>query len=61
MTDSDPNIADIAFATGYENASHFCRAFKRLTGMTPRDYRRGPGLKHRRRACCPRQDLAALS
>ncbi|EGV18664.1 AraC family transcriptional regulator [Thiocapsa marina] len=39
MADSDLNIADIAFAAGYENASHFCRAFKRLTGMTPRDYR----------------------
>jgi AraC-like DNA-binding protein len=39
MADSGLNIADIAFAAGYENASHFCRAFKRLTGMTPRDYR----------------------
>ncbi len=41
MADSDLNIADIAFAAGYENAPHFSRAFKRLTGMTPRDYRRG--------------------
>ena len=32
--------ADIAFSAGYDNAPHFCRAFKRLTGMTPRDYRR---------------------
>jgi AraC-like DNA-binding protein len=39
MADSDLNIADIAFAAGYENAPHFSRAFKRLTGMTPRDYR----------------------
>lgn len=42
MADSDLNIADIAFAAGYENAPHFSRAFKRLTGMTPRDYRGGP-------------------
>ena len=41
MVDSDLNIADIAFAAGYENAPHFSRAFKRLTGMTPRDYRCG--------------------
>jgi AraC-like DNA-binding protein len=41
MADSDLNIADIAFAAGYENAPHFSRAFKRLTGMTPRDYRCG--------------------
>jgi AraC-like DNA-binding protein len=39
MADSDLNIADIAVAAGYENAPHFSRAFKRLTGMTPRDYR----------------------
>jgi AraC-like DNA-binding protein len=42
LADSDLNIADIAFAAGYENAPHFSRAFKRLTGMTPRDYRRAP-------------------
>jgi AraC-like DNA-binding protein len=41
MADSDLNIADIAFAAGYENAPHFSRAFKRLTGRTPRDYRCG--------------------
>jgi len=41
MADSDMNIADIAFAAGYENAPHFSRAFKRLTGMIPREYRGG--------------------
>ncbi len=41
LADSDLNIADIAFAAGYDNAPHFSRAFKRLTGMTPRDYRCG--------------------
>jgi AraC-like DNA-binding protein len=39
MADSDLNIADIAFAAGYDNPPHFSRAFKRLTGITPRDYR----------------------
>jgi AraC-like DNA-binding protein len=39
LADSDLNIADIAFAAGYDNAPHFSRAFKRLTGMTPREYR----------------------
>jgi AraC-like DNA-binding protein len=45
LVDSDLNIADIAFATGYENAPHFSRAFKRLTGMTPRDYRGALALR----------------
>jgi AraC-like DNA-binding protein len=49
LADSDLNIADIAFAAGYDNAPHFSRAFKRLAGMTPRDYRCAPGLTHRRR------------
>lgn len=40
MADPDLNIADIAFAAGYENATHFSRTFKRLTGMTPRAFRR---------------------
>ena len=60
MVDSDLNIADIAFAAGYENASHFCRAFKRLTGMTPRDYRCAPGLTHRRRADAHGNTLGAV-
>jgi len=41
LADPRLNITDIAFAAGYVNAPHFHRAFKRLTGMTPRDYRRG--------------------
>ncbi len=32
-------IVDVAFAAGYENPQHFSRAFKRLAGLTPRDYR----------------------
>jgi AraC-like DNA-binding protein len=32
-------IIDIAYAVGYEDPSHFSRAFKRLAGMTPREFR----------------------
>jgi len=41
LADLQLNISDIAFAAGYDNAPHFSRAFKRLTGITPRDCRRG--------------------
>jgi AraC-like DNA-binding protein len=34
-------IIDIAYAVGYEDPSHFSRAFKRLAGMTPREFRDG--------------------
>lgn len=40
LADPSLNIIDIAHAAGYGNAPHFSRAFRRLTGMSPRDYRR---------------------
>ena len=43
LADPALNITDIALAAGYDNPSHFSRAFKRITGMTPRDYRRATG------------------
>lgn len=33
-------IIDIAMASGYENPQHFSRAFRRISGMSPRTYRR---------------------
>jgi AraC-like DNA-binding protein len=36
-TDAPSN--DVAKAVGYSDASHFARAFRRLTGLSPREYR----------------------
>jgi AraC-like DNA-binding protein len=36
---SDAGITEIALAVGYNNISHFNRFFRRLMGMTPREYR----------------------
>jgi AraC family transcriptional regulator, positive regulator of tynA and feaB len=33
-------IAEIAFATGFRDISHFNRLFKRCNGLSPRDFRR---------------------
>ena len=45
-------IADIAFAAGFRDISHFNRLFKRINGTSPRDFRRAsmpdPGLKRPR-------------
>jgi AraC family transcriptional regulator len=48
LTRSELSLAEIALACGFSDQSHFTRAFRRLTGMPPRQYRmrsdgRGPG------------------
>ena len=35
------NIQDVAEQTGYTDVAHFSRTFKKLTGQTPGDYRKG--------------------
>jgi AraC family transcriptional regulator len=37
---SDATLAEIALSAGFADQSHFCRVFKRLTGVTPANYRR---------------------
>ena len=40
LTTSDAPISEIALAAGFFDQSHFARAFKLLTSMTPNQYRR---------------------
>lgn len=40
LGNKDVKIIDVAFSMGYNDPSHFSRAFRRLTGVSPRDYRR---------------------
>lgn len=39
LTNPRVKIIDTALAVGYDDPSHFSRAFKRLAGLTPRQYR----------------------
>jgi AraC-like DNA-binding protein len=39
LTNPKFKIIDIAYALGYEDPSHFSRAFRRTSGLTPRDFR----------------------
>jgi AraC family transcriptional regulator len=40
LAGSDASIAEIAGAAGFSHQAHFCRVFKRQTGMPPSAYRR---------------------
>jgi transcriptional regulator GlxA family with amidase domain len=40
LESADTNVDDISWRIGYEDVGFFRRLFKRLTGLTPRDYRR---------------------
>lgn len=39
MLDIRLNVKEISIACGYNDATYFCRVFKRVTGMTPSEYR----------------------
>ncbi|MBP2511668.1 MULTISPECIES: helix-turn-helix transcriptional regulator [Agrobacterium] len=39
LRDSDSKIIDVAFAAGYADPAHFSRAFRRIAGVTPRQFR----------------------
>lgn len=40
LADSTSSVTDIALSTGFDGASYFGKVFRRLTGHTPRAYRR---------------------
>ena len=44
LRESDETALNIALEVGYEDPSHFSRAFKRIAGVSPREYRRQHAL-----------------
>ncbi len=39
LRDTEARIIDVAFSSGYTDPAHFTRAFRRISGITPRDFR----------------------
>ena len=48
LGDPEIKIIDVAFSAGYEHPQHFTRAFRKYTGITPRQYRRSLLVEHSR-------------
>ena len=47
LAGTDDSILHIANGVGYENSSKFAEAFKKMTGLLPKDYRKVAGCKPR--------------
>jgi AraC-like DNA-binding protein len=39
LRNTDAKIIDVAFCSGYTDPAHFTRAFRRISGVTPREFR----------------------
>ena len=39
LRDTDAKVIDVAFSSGYTDPAHFTRAFRRVSGITPRAFR----------------------
>lgn len=45
LRDTDSKIIEIAFSSGYTDPAHFSRAFRRIAGITPRQFREKSRLR----------------
>ena len=43
LSDTEETVQNLSEQLGYRNVTHFCRQFKRLTGMTPSQFRASRG------------------
>ena len=57
MAYTETSLTDVALAAGFADQSHFSRSFRRLTGVTPADWRKA----HKRPSFSDRGVLASCS
>ena len=48
LLESSLPISEISLQVGYTNFSHFTQTFRKMTGVTPSDYRRSQGNTRRK-------------
>lgn len=46
LRNTDLRLSEIAFAVGYKDPHYFSFVFKKVSGCTPSEYRRGTGSEH---------------
>ena len=46
LKETEDSVSAIASACGFDNFSYFTRMFRRKYGVSPREYRKGPGRQH---------------
>jgi len=51
LEETDMKVTDVALECGYNDTKNFYRSFKRLTGLTPGDYRRSLDQRQESDAC----------
>ena len=57
MAHTETSLTEVALAAGFADQSHFSRSFRRLTGVTPADWRKA----HKRPSFSGRGALASCS
>ena len=45
LRDTDSKIIEVAFSSGFTDQAHFSRAFRRISGVTPRQFREQARLR----------------
>ena len=45
LTETEMSIGDVAYASGFSDYTHFFRTFKRICGVSAREFRKNNGIK----------------
>jgi AraC-like DNA-binding protein len=51
LQEDDRKLFEVAKSVGYDSDAAFSKAFKRVLGMAPKEYRRSTGASKLRRQC----------
>lgn len=44
LMENDASVTEVSFSCGFSSPSYFCKAFREITGVSPRQFRKAKGL-----------------